>query len=251
MSKINSQTTSAMYVTGDTHGEKSRFYNKYPYNTDLGKNDYLFIAGDAGFIFYGSSQEEKFIGRLAEEKPYTICWVDGNHENFSKLSQYPIEEWMGGKVQIIRRDKNGNPKNIHLLRGQVFTINGVKIFTFGGANSFDKAYRRPGKSWWTEEMPTDADKVEALKNLKEHNFEVDVILTHAAPESVMVTIHPDHIDEYPLNNFLEYIRETVTYKHWYFGHLHQDKEINDKMSVLFFDVRDLRTGQLINDDCKD
>ncbi len=29
---------------------------------------------------------------------FTILFVDGNHENFTLLNSYPIEEWHGGKV---------------------------------------------------------------------------------------------------------------------------------------------------------
>ena len=35
----------------------------------------------------------------------------------------------------------------HLMRGQVFDIDGKTFFTFGGGNSIDKAWRTPGVSW--------------------------------------------------------------------------------------------------------
>ena len=48
------------------------------------------------------------------------------------IEEYNLEEWHGGKVRHILRDKI-----IYLERGQVFKIEGKKFFTFGGASSHD------------------------------------------------------------------------------------------------------------------
>lgn len=53
----------------------------------------------------------------------------GNYENFDQLYNYPIEEWNGGKIHKI------NDSVFHLMRGQVFKIDGKSFFTFGGASS--------------------------------------------------------------------------------------------------------------------
>jgi predicted phosphodiesterase len=90
------------------------------------ENDYLIVCGDFGYIFLNDDREKAFLDYL-ETKPYTICFVDGNHENFPVIYSYPKELWHGGYIHRIR-------KNIlHLMRGQVFEIEGKKIFTFGGA----------------------------------------------------------------------------------------------------------------------
>ena len=47
------------------------------------------------------------------------------------LSAYPITEWNGGKVHKIADNI------IHLMRGQVFDIDGIRFFTMGGASSHD------------------------------------------------------------------------------------------------------------------
>ena len=65
------------------------------------------------------------------EKNSTTLFVDGNHENFTRLYNYPVEEWHGGKVHKIRDSV------LHLMRGEIFEINDKKIFTFGGAKSHD------------------------------------------------------------------------------------------------------------------
>lgn len=60
-----------------------------------------------------------------------LLFIDGNHENFERLYQYPIKEWHIGRAHEIR------PHVLHLMRGQVFEIDGKKIFTFGGMSSHD------------------------------------------------------------------------------------------------------------------
>jgi spore cortex formation protein SpoVR/YcgB (stage V sporulation) len=45
------------------------------------------------------------------------------------------------------------------------------------------------------------------------------------------------IDSYfeinPLEKMLEQIKQTVEYKHWFFGHYHFTKQITDKDAVLY------------------
>lgn len=239
-------------ITGDTHAERARFtYRNSAMDTHLLKGDYLFVCGDFGYIFDDDERERDFLDYMAR-KPYTICFVDGNHENFDVINSFPIEEWCGGKVHVIRRDKEGNPKIIHLMRGQVYEVKdrdmGVKkIFTYGGAYSIDKALRIPGRSWWQQEMPSDEEMKEGIHNLKKHDYKVDYIITHAAPEETMNIFHPNHEHEKPLNNFLEWVRENVEYKHWYMGHLHRDEDVWRHQTILWFDVRNMENNEQLDE----
>ena len=58
------------------------------------------------------------------------------------------------------------------MRGQVFEIEGQKIFTMGGASSHDRGpavgneKKVIGKSWWPEEIPSQDELNEGIKNLK-------------------------------------------------------------------------------------
>lgn len=235
-----------LYVTGDTHGEEGRFrYMDSEILRTLKEDDYLIICGDFGYIFDNSYRERRFLRFMAEDLPFMILWVDGNHENFDRINEYPVEMWNGGKVHVVGRDKDEKPKVIHLMRGQVFEIEGKKIFTFGGAYSIDKAMRTEGYSWWPDEMPTDAEMKEANQNLERVNHKVDYIITHAAPEETMNLFHPDHVKEKPLNNFLEWVRESTEYKHWYFGHLHIDEDLFRHQTCLWFQLRDMETNEII------
>lgn len=235
-----------LYVTGDTHGEEGRFrYRDSEILRTLKEDDYLIICGDFGYIFDNSYRERRFLRFMAEELPFRILWVDGNHENFDRINEYPVEVWNGGKVHIVGKDKDGNAKVIHLMRGQIFEIDGKKIFTFGGAYSIDKAMRTEGYSWWPEEMPSDDEMKEANQNLERVNHKVDYIITHAAPEDTMNIFYPDHEKEKVLNNFLEWVRESTEYKHWYFGHLHLDEDLFRHQTCLWFQLRDMETNEII------
>ena len=235
-----------LYVTGDTHGEEGRFrYMNSEILKTLKEDDYLIICGDFGYIFNNSYRERTFLKYMAEDLLFKILWVDGNHENFDRINEYPIEMWNGGKVHVVGRDINGNPKVIHLMRGQVFKIEGKKIFTFGGAYSIDKAMRTEGYSWWSDEMPTDVEMEEAKQNLERVNHKVDYIITHAAPEDTMNLFYPNHKKEKVLNNFLEWVRESTEYKHWYFGHLHLDEDLFRHQTCLWFGLRDMETNDII------
>lgn len=222
-------------ITGDPHGDISRFYELY-YNHGEGhwtKDDILIFCGDWGFLFLNNKSENSFLDDLSS-RPYTICFVDGNHENFDAINAYPTIEWNGGKAHQIR-------KNIfHLMRGQVFEIDGKTFFTMGGAYSIDKGSRTPGCSWWPDELPTDADYKEATSNLQKHGMKVDYIITHTLPREMIMRLgkYPDAHDM-ELTGFLEWIMYEVDFNHWYCGHWHDDKELNDQFTILWFDVKEL------------
>ena len=125
------------------------------------------------------------------------------------------------------------PKVMHLMRGQIFNIDGTTFFTMGGAASVDKQFRKEGVSWWAEEMPSAEEYKTANKNLEKANFKVDYILTHTAPTSIVNQLIPEIKPPDKLTNYLENVKETVDYKHWYFGHFHIDEDIDDEHTVLY------------------
>lgn len=217
-----------IYITGDVHGELeiNKFSSKnFPAQKELTKNDYVIVCGDFGCVWSG--HKDKFWLDWLENKNFTTLFCDGNHENFSLLNEYPVEEWNGGKVHKIR------PSVIHLMRGQVFTIDDQKFFTFGGALSIDKQYRKEGISWWKEEIPSTAEFAEAIDNLEKHDLTVDVIITHTAPSLVIQKkdVHDKEIYD-PTCEMLDSFMENVNFKQWFFGHFHEDKKL-DKFTMIY------------------
>ena len=87
-----------VYLTGDTHGDIDRF--KHGKLRWLGKRDTVVVLGDFGFVWDGSREEQKKLDWL-RKRPYTLLFLDGSHENYDLLKQYPTEERFGGKVQAL------------------------------------------------------------------------------------------------------------------------------------------------------
>lgn len=230
-----------IYITGDTHGEVSRFEEIHKLYK-LTENDKLIVAGDFGCIFGLGWRDDRKLDTLAA-LPYDILFIDGNHECFPQIYSYPEEMWNGGRVHRIR------PNVWHLMRGQVYDIDGKSVFTMGGGYSIDAAYRIPGRSWWPEEMPSDEEYAEAWRNLKKHSNKVDVIVSHAAPEETMQMfvqtgeISHRFLQEGRLNVFLENLRQTVEHEHYYFGHMHLDKRLFRNQIALYYDVYRLDDGR--------
>ncbi len=150
-----------VYVTGDIHGgvdmQKLRDWDL---GDGLTSDDYLIIAGDFGFPWDFSAEECADIAWL-ESRPYTVLFVDGNHERFDHWSERPMELWHGGLTQ---RLSDTSPIR-RLTRGEVFELDGSTIFTMGGATSVDKEYRIPYSSWWPQELPDERNFEEARAKL--------------------------------------------------------------------------------------
>ena len=174
----------AIYITGDTHGniDCQKFNNPY---FPAAESDYVIICGDFGAVWDGTEEEQKLLDWY-NDKPWTTLFCDGNHDNFDLLSKHPMEEWNGGKVHRIR------PKVLHLMRGQVFTIEGKTFFVMGGASSIDKEYRTVGLSWWAEELPSVREMEEGFANLEKVGYKVDYVITHSAPTTVLTSINPTY-----------------------------------------------------------
>lgn len=232
-------------ITGDTHGNQMLW--DVCINSFLKPGDTITVLGDFGVGFFDGRYwtEEMFYDYL-EEQPYMVLFCDGNHENFEKLKNYDICDWNGGKVRFIRKNV------IHLLRGEVYEIAGKKIFVFGGGYSIDKDFRIPGKSWWAEEMPCDAEYENATKNLAACGYKVDYIFTHTAPANTVeymsrmnMGIKNTVTEEAPLTGFLQWVEEKTEYRKWYFGHFHIDRELWKNQIAVLDAIRDLETGEIL------
>lgn len=219
-----------VYVTGDTHGDFSRF--KKHIAKKLKKNDVLIILGDFGFIWDDSQKEKQRLKKL-EKLKYTVAFIDGSHENYTLLARYPTGEWGGGKVGII------GDNLYHLRRGEIYTIEGETFFTFGGGQSPDKDIRtekgHKNINWWEQEMPTEQEMIYGRKNLENHGNAVNYILTHEPTERHGGMIS-DRRNSSGMNIFLNSIEQTAKYDMWFFGSIHRDKQISAKHRALFTDI---------------
>lgn len=210
-----------IYITGDCHSDFVRFNKEnFSEQTEMTKDDYVIICGDF----------------------------------FDRLYSYPIEEWNGGKVHKIRSSV------IHLMRGQIYQLEDKKIFTFGGASSHDISggilelddpdykekkkkldqgwlpYRINHVSWWEQELPSENEMEEGLKNLAVYGNEVDFIVSHCCSSSTQALLGGGLFTPDVLTNYLEQIRQTTKFKKWFFGHYHDNKNVNAEEILLYEQV---------------
>ena len=173
-----------------------------------------------------AEKEEKQLEKLSQ-KPYTILFVDGTHENFDLLNTYPTKQWNQGTVHEIR------PNILHLKRGEIFEIDGHSIFAFGGGETEEKeVYMETGR-WWPQEMPTREEMISGAKHLFDHQLTVDYIITHEpCPNHVVFGTRQD-IHRSALQSFFEEILVQVTYKQWFFGAQHVDRTMSNRHIAVF------------------
>lgn len=212
-------------ITGDTHGDLS--LRRFLKAKEIGC-DYLIVLGDFGYLWDNSKSEQMTLDCMAK-MPYTILWIDGNHDNFNLLNNYPEVVWNGGKVHMIRDNI------IHLKRGEVFEIDDKKFFTFGGAKSIDIDFRTLGVDYWEEEQPSKEEMENGLNNLKKHNFKVDYVLTHTCPTDTLKLLIRNPIED-ELSYYLSDVKNKLSYKKWYFGHLHFDVELFNGEHCLYRNI---------------
>lgn len=214
-----------IFITGDTHREQDIYKinpdDGFQQGKQLTEQDTIIICGDFGCIWDGGKGDDFWLNWL-DSLPWTTCFIDGNHENFDLLDQYPVETWNQGKVHRIR------DRIVHLMRGETYTIEGVRFFCFGGGVSHDAQYRTEGVNWWKQELPNQAEVQNAYHNLEKSNWDVDVILSHDVylkhPFSKKYPIEWDRYsrDSVDIHEFLQEVEEKTNYKIWFHGHYHKD-----------------------------
>lgn len=167
---------------------------------------------------------------------------------------YPRKQWHGGYIREIR-------PSVFMLEPGVFDIDGKKIFAYGGAPSHDissgilhptdystekeflsiykkwdnegRSFRVEHVSWWPQEIP-DIDAENTAKDaLTSVGNQVDLIITHDCPRSVREQFDY-HDDILPMHEFLEYIYRNITFRHWFFGHFHDNRNLSgDRVHMIY------------------
>lgn len=244
-----------IFITGDCHGEFKKFStSKFPEQKELTRDDIVIVCGDFG-IWHDIPTERYWFNWLSE-KPFTIVFVDGNHENFDRLysDEFPVVDFHGAKAQKIR-------DNIfHLIRGNIYEFEGKTFYAFGGAACHDiqdgvlnpadfktkselndlankwyrqgKMFRIKGISWWERELPTQEEIDTGIKNLKTVNNSVDYIISHCLPLEIEVAV--TGVDEPNiLTNYFDDVASNVNFKKWFCGHYHVNICVDDKYWVLY------------------
>lgn len=248
-----------IYITGDCHGDWSRFsVENFPEQKEMTRDDFVIVCGDFG-IWHNNVTEDWWFNWI-EEKNFTLVFVDGNHENFDRLygDEFEIVDFHGGKAHQIR-------KNIyHLMRGYIFDFCGKKFFAFGGATSHDiqdgilniedypsmkdlvKDYnertaagqmlRINHVSWWEQEMPSNEEMDFGLKNLAKRDNKVDFVISHCCPQHIASFFSHGLYKPDKLTTYFNTVSETIKFSKWFFGHYHFDEQVTHEYVALYYQI---------------
>ena len=221
-------------VTGDIHGDTGRFSDKRV--KKLRKGDTLLICGDLGLIWDGSDREKRVLKRLGKRK-YDILFVEGAHENFDELEKYPTEQWNGGTVRII----SGNLRQ--LLRGNVFTLGGKRVFAFGGGSGEENGGKAPcGEAAAARyELASEAELSESDRNLADCGNTVDYVVTYEPPVTIAEFLDRKVSAADTVGVYLDRKRAEIKFTQWFFGKYHLNKPVPPKFTAVFDNVIDAET----------
>ena len=223
-----------IFVTGDTHGLRDidKFESSYFLENINKPENIVIITGDFGVTW----DRETMARSIAYYSQFDckFMFIDGNNENFDILNTLPVTEYCGGKVHKV------SDNIMHMMRGEIFNFDGVKVLAFGGADSWDSPERYSytsrvaHKSWWREETPTMDEFYNAMDNLEENDNVVDIILTHETTSKNVANYFSYSITDQTCS-YLDEIAEVVDYKMWYFGHHHYDMQVSPTERCIFND----------------
>mgnify|MGYP003303825466 CR=1 FL=1 len=230
---------------------------------DLKEEDFIIYCGWAEICSSRKQEFEENCRKLSQQ-PATFLFIDNGQEDYPVLNSYPIENWNGGKVHHIIKNKI-----IHLMRGQVFCIDGKTFFTMGGAmrtGYFENICEMYGisrgnvkkdfnnvicESWWRYEYPNPQEFQEGLINLAKVNNQVDYIVTFHLSTSKLLKM--GYIYEGEINYMTDYfdlLEAGVEFKKWICGweHMWYDTDIKKDYSpnMLFgdkyYNAKDIKSG---------
>lgn len=245
-----------IYITGDCHADYRKFStDNFPEQKEMSRDDFVIVCGDFG-IWHDTPTEQYWFDWLSN-KPFTLLFVDGNHENFDRLysDEFETVDFHGGKAHKIRENV------YHLMRGYVFELCGNKFFAFGGASSHDiddgildaddfddyeefrdtvnhwynanKMFRINHISWWKQELPSEEEMQFGLKILEEHGNKVDFIISHCCPQQVASVFSNGYYKSDILTSYFNMVADTVDFTKWFFGHYHDNQVVMSKFIMLY------------------
>ena len=222
-----------LYVTSDLHRDIA-FIKDFLITHQTNKDDIMFVTGDAQ-INYFENDEDKALKEELNALPITFVFIQGNKEKRPRrISSYQITSYLGNKVYVEKE----YPSLLFAIDGEIYYFENKSFFILGGAYSIYAPGKKDGELWWNDEEMNEYDKRHALKNIKENRYVVDYVLSHTAP----LKYNPPEIDygEHKISEiFLQEIEEKITYKGWYLGHFHINRDF-EKIHILYKTIQEIK-----------
>lgn len=229
-----------VFIKGDCHGGFA-FLRDFCKENNTTVDDTLIILGDAGINYFLDKRDRKLKKYIAHF-PITLFCIHGNHEERPQnigtykaayQEKYSCCCWYEEEFPNILFPFNGTA-----------AFNGKTFLIIGGAYSVDKFYRlERGWSWFESEQLTNLEKEAILLMIEEENS-FDYILTHMAPLNYEPTyLFLDFIDQAQVDKsmetFLQVVCERIDFKHWCFGHYHDDKDLGNGFKIYCCEIEEI------------
>lgn len=236
-----------IFLTGDTHGDFHHVVD-FCHKMQTTQDDIVVILGDVGLNYYGGKRD-RLQKELLDTLETTFFCIHGNHEKRPEnIASYHVKGWHGGQVYV----EDAHPNLLFAIDGEIYDLNGLQTIVIGGAYSVDKFRRLQNHwSWWPDEQPSDEIKAKVEKTLEARNWEVDIVLSHTTPlryepvEAFLPMVDQSTVDK-NTEIWLGKIEERLKYRHWYCGHYHIEKSI-DNLTIMFQSFREFpNKADLVN-----
>lgn len=225
-----------IYITGDTHREFDRIF-AFCEETETTRDDVLIILGDAAINYSLGDSDWNLKWELSALEVTLFC-IHGNHEERPFLiDTYEEKVWRGGVVYYEKEF----PNLLFAKDGEIYDFDGLKTVVIGGAYSVDKYARIYGSApWFESEQPTEEIKDYVERQLDQTGWQVDCVLTHAAPKRYEPTwafipgLNQAAVDN-STQEWLDSIEQRLSYGTWYCGHYHVDSQ-EGPVRVMHHDI---------------
>lgn len=242
----------SIYITGDIHGDTSRFLELKYFCKDTPDAEWIICLGDVGLNYYGKDTPgEQYIKKVASGIPAKLFCIHGNHERRpSGEDGYQMVALKEGPIRGFMWWNPEYPNQYFAIDAGLYKIQTserqLTALVCGGAYSVDKYYRlQNGWNWWSDEQPSDSTK-DLTKYMAEKR-QIDIMLTHTCPLRFIPTeLFIDGIDQSTVDQsteeFFDELYEQFPADHkpmWYFGHFHGNK-YTDEYVMLFDDIIELK-----------
>lgn len=219
-----------IYCTGDLHGDRARLA-KGPARK-LKRGDTLIVCGDFGFLWNGGPEEQKILDWIGRRR-WTTLFVEGTHDNLDLLAQYPREELGGAPAHHL------GGRLWHLIRGEIYTLEGRTFLAMGGGESDGDTRGEPGENWWPGELPRQEELPAYRSILEDRGRRVDYIVSHQAPTNIESCLGRAPGEVNLLTAYLDELQRVCSFDRWFFGCYHQNKVIPPKYYALYDKVQEV------------
>ena len=235
------------WVTGDTHGDFSRFY-KLNEAVPQGERWGVIILGDAGLNFWLGSRDRKLKYRVCNKYPRLVfLCVRGNHEarpndvfGMKKIYHPIFKNFVYWEEEF--------PNIYYLIDGHEYMFEDYKTLVCGGAYSVDKYWRLEKQAagfyggWFANEQLSQEERDNIMNIAAGQSY--DLILAHTCPweweprDLFLGCVDQSSVDD-SMERWLTELLRACEWNVFLCGHFHDDRTLAPHAQMLSTSIQNL------------